>query len=58
MAEAEQGHKRVVVVEFVENGRVAIVRMQHTDNRINPTFIKDFNSALDEIERCNCCTHA
>ena len=54
---AEQGEQRVVVVEFVENGRVAIVRMQHADNRVNPKFIKDFNSALDEVERCNSCAH-
>ena len=48
----DQDHNRVVVVEFVENGRVAIVRMQHTDNRFNPKFVKDFNSALDKVERC------
>ena len=41
-----------VVAEFAENGRVAVIRMQCADNRINPEFISDFNNALDEVERC------
>ena len=40
-----------VVAQFTENGRVAVVRMQSADNRVNPEFIRDFNNALDEVER-------
>lgn len=43
--------KLKVVTELVQNGRVAVLRMQNGDNRIAPGFISDFHSALDEVER-------
>ena len=38
-----------VVVEI--RGKTAVVRMQHGENRIVPEFVRDFNAALDEIEK-------
>lgn len=49
-AEMETRKPRVVA-QFTENGRVAVVLMQCADNRVNPEFIRDFNNALDEVER-------
>ena len=38
-----------VVVEF--RGKTAVVRIQHGENRVVPEFDRDFNAALDEIEK-------
>ena len=40
-----------VIAQFVENGRVAILRMQFKDNRFCPEFILDFNNALDLVQK-------
>ena len=40
---------RVVEVSFAEN--YAVLSMKNGENRVNMEFLKQFNSALDEIER-------
>ena len=47
MATAE----RRVVVELVQSGHVAVVRMRHGDNRFHPEFLRDFHNVLDEVEK-------
>lgn len=40
---------KVIEVSFAEN--YAILSMKNGENRFNIEFLKEFNSALDEIER-------
>ena len=40
-----------IVAEFVESGTVAILRMQHGENRFNPEFINCYNRVLDQVEK-------
>ena len=42
---------RVVEVSFAEN--YAVLSMKNGENRVDMEFLKQFNSALDEIERCS-----
>ena len=43
------GENPRVSLEF--RGKTAVVRMQHGENRVVPEFVRDFNAALDEIEK-------
>ena len=38
------------VVEYAENGKVAILKMVKGDNRLNLEFLRDFLKCLDEVE--------
>lgn len=40
-----------VITEFIQNGRIAVLRMQSGENRIAPEFLRDFHNALDEVEK-------
>lgn len=40
-----------VRVEFSDDKSVAILRMQCGDNRVVPDFLRDFNNALDLVEK-------
>lgn len=42
---------RRVITELVQNGRIAVLRMQCGDNRIHPEFLREFHNALDEVEK-------
>ena len=42
---------RRVVVEFVQDGRIAVLRMQRGENRFHPEFVRDFHDALDAVEK-------
>ena len=41
-----------VVCDFIEDGKIAILRMRFGNNSFNPDFIRDYNKALDSVERC------
>ena len=37
-------------VDYVEDGKVAILKMIEGDNRLNLEFCRDFIKCLDEVE--------
>ncbi|KAL9975119.1 hypothetical protein ACROYT_G012237 [Oculina patagonica] len=47
---APMAPRKVFEVSFAEN--YAILSMKNGENRFNIEFLKEFNSALDEVERC------
>ena len=38
-------------LDVTDDGRVAVLRMQCSENRFTLGFVRDLDSALDEVER-------